>query len=153
VSEVFGHDRKQGVWSLIARALAAGLARDAAIKDRRADLSDDEMLGLFLDVLPAAWGFSEADFEKLLELPRGWLRAWRNHEVAIDDELALEIRELGALQRRLRLLRTPDGYSRFWHHRWSAHSPIGARTPWQAFCDDGPSALALIRQHLDSGWQ
>jgi len=67
--------------------------------------------------------------------------------------LKMDINELGALQRRIRLIRNPNGYSGFWHHPWAAHSTIGARTPWQAFVEDGPAALKAIRHHLDSGLQ
>lgn len=148
---IHDHDRRQGAWALVASILRALPA--TAIPGAPQHQREDNMLGLFLDVLPAAWGLSEAEFEQLLNLPCGWLRAWRNHEVKIDDELKRDINELGVLQRRIRLVRTPDGYSRFWHHRWTAGSTIGARTPWQAFVEDGPAVLTALRRHLDSGWQ
>jgi hypothetical protein len=152
VVEVSGHDPSQSVWDLILCVLSrAHAGQGAETQDPEIPGNDKDMLGLFLDILPAAWGLMECQLEDLLDLPTGWLRAWRNHEVEIDDRLKLDILELGALQRGIRALRTPEGYSGFWWHRWAAHSPIGARTPWQAFVEDGPEALAAIRRHLDSG--
>jgi hypothetical protein len=154
VTEVFGHDRHQSVWHLVGQMI-----RNAEVPTPSTDVGtgsttfDSYALGLFLDVLPAAWGLLEADVEQLLDVPVGWLRAWRNHEVQIDRELASDILDLGAIQIGMRLLRTPDGYRGFWHHCWGTDSSIGARTPWQAFVEDGRPALDAIRRHLRNGFQ
>lgn len=153
VGDVVGWDRKQSVWNLIDEVIQnAGLSRQP-VSDARRTGREQHTLGLFLDVLPAAWGLSEREFEKLINLPEGWLRAWRNHEVEIDNALASDLLKLGALQIGMRLVRTPDNYAGFWHHRWRFDSPIGARSLWQAFEEDGWPAVEAIINYLHQGFQ
>jgi hypothetical protein len=153
VGDVVGWDRKQSVWNLIGEVIQnAGVSNEAVSSAHRRG-GEQHTLGLFLDILPDAWGLSESDFEKLIDLPEGWLRAWRNHEVEIDDELASDLLKLGTLQIGMRLVRTPGNYAGFWRHRWRADSPIGARSPWQAFEEDGWSAVEAITSYLRQGLQ
>ncbi|MBB5712697.1 hypothetical protein [Sphingomonas xinjiangensis] len=153
-TEVFERHREQSVWFLLGNVVRNAMMPNCGISfDSRRDGQRHDGLALFLDVLPAAWGLSELDVETLLDLPDGWLRAWRNHEVQIDDELAFDILELGALQIGIRSLRRPSGYPGFWHNRWAADSPIGARTPWQAFSEDGRPALDAVKRYLKAGIQ
>jgi hypothetical protein len=115
--------------------------------------AEEHAMGLFLDVLPAAWNLTEHQLEQLLDVPPGWLRAWRNHEVRLDSQVRKALVEFGTLQERMRLIATPDRYSKFWHHAWAEGSPIGKRTPWQAFKEDGREAITKISQFLASGLQ
>lgn len=154
--DIVGHDRRQSVWKLLYRVLSKTCNDDdpASNSDTLVDrYSERKALALFLDVLPAAWALTEAQFERLLEVSPGWHRAWRNHEIAIDDAVASRIWDLGALQDRIGLLHTPESYAEFWHHRWAAESPIGNRSPWEAFEDEGAAGLAKVKALLDSGYQ
>jgi len=113
--------------------------------------AEEHAIGLFMDVLPAAWGLCEHQVEQLLDVPSGWLRAWRNHEVRLDAHARAALVELGLIQERMRLMATPDRYVKFWHRAWAETSPIGKRTPWQAFEEDGRQAITKINQFLASG--
>lgn len=153
VGDVLGWDRGQSVWSLISEVIRTAGVSGEAVLDVRHRRRERHSLGLFLDVLPSAWALSESQLEKLLDLPVGWLRAWRNHEVEIDDDLASDVLTLGALQSGMRLVRAPGEYGGFWHHPWRADGPIGARTPWRAFEEDGWQAVEAIMEYLRQGFQ
>lgn len=158
--QVSGYDRRQSVWNLVLRVITAAW-RDheiESLEDYRPALAwaedteaDSEALALFLDVLPSAWGLTETQVERLLQVAPGWLRAWRNHEVRIDQAVRTRLWKLGLLQKRLCLVSRPESYSAFWHRAWAATSPIGNRSPWRAFEQEGDEALTKIGQFLDTG--
>lgn len=160
--QVSGYNRRQSVWNLILRILIAGWlehepktpeeyqSAPAWVED---SVADSEALALFLEVLPAAWGLAESQIERLLHVEYGWLRAWRNHQAKLDSGVRSRLWQLGLLQRRMCLVSTSENYSTFWHRPWADTSPLGNRTPWQAFEEEGEEAIRKIQQFLDSGLQ
>lgn len=159
---ITGYDRRQSVWNLILRMLAAAWRQhelesldgyqpaEACAEDTAAD---SEALALFLDVLPSAWGLTEQQIEQLLKVAPGWLRAWRNHEVRLDSPVRTRIWKLGLLQKRMGLISKPEDYCTFWHREWAETSPLGSRSPWQAFEQEGDDAIRKIQQFLTGGLQ
>lgn len=159
---ISGYDRRQSVWNLILSMLAAAwrehelMSLDeyqpahAWTEDTAAD---SEALALFLDVLPSAWGLTERQIEQLLLVPPGWLRAWHNHEVGLDRTVRTRIWQLGLLQKRMGLISTPEDYATFWHRAWADTSPLGNRSPWQAFEQEGDAAIRKIQLFLTGGLQ
>lgn len=102
---------------------------------------------MLLDLIQAAWGFDDADFEKLLHADEGWLRAWRNHEVSPDHRLLERARRLLRLHEAFRLVIKPGAYATAWRRRWRAGSLIGQQSPWQAYLKDGDAALDAIESY------
>jgi hypothetical protein len=157
---ISGYNRRQSVWNLVLRMLAAAWfdhevksgpeSARSMVEDTAAD---SEALALFLDVLPSAWRLTEGQVERLLYVKPGWLRAWRNYEVELDDAVRTRLWQLGLLQRRMSLISQPEDYSAFWHRAWADTSPLGNRSPWQAFDEEGENAIRKIQQFLDSGLQ
>lgn len=160
--QISGYDRRQSVWNLILRVLAAPWleherksleeyqSAPAWVED---SVADSEALALFLQVLPSAWGLTEGQIEQLLQVEAGWLRAWRNYEVKLDGPVRSRLWQLGLLQRRMSLVSQPESYSEFWHRPWAETSPLGNRSPWQAFDEEGDEAIKKIQQFLDRGLQ
>lgn len=103
---------------------------------------------LLLELLPAAWGMDDSEFEQLLEVPPDWLRAWRNHEVHIGPDVHRRIRRLRKLHDAFRLVFPPQRHAMAWRRRWRDDSPIGDESPWSAFIKDGDAALDKIEAHL-----
>lgn len=159
---ITGYHRRQSVWNLILSMLAAAW-REHQLKSLEEyqpahawaedTAADSEALALFLDVLPSAWGLTEGQVEQLLHVAPGWLRAWRNHEVQLDRAVRTRIWQLGLLQKRMGLISNPEDYSTFWHRAWADMSPLGNRSPWQAFEQEGDEAIKKIQQFLTSGLQ
>lgn len=102
---------------------------------------------VLLDLLQAAWGFDDAEFEKLLHADPGWLRAWRNHEVSPGHQLLERARRLLRLHEAFRLVIKPGGYAAAWRRRWRATSPIGQLSPWEAYLKGGEAALDVIESY------
>jgi hypothetical protein len=160
VVHISGYDRRQSVWNLVLRMLAAAwFNHEVKLRTNSARVmvedspADSEALGLFLEVLPSAWGLTEGQVERLLHVDPGWLRAWRNYEVGLDDGVRTRLWRLGLLQRRMGLISDPESYSTFWHRAWADTSPLGNRSPWQAFDEEGDDAIRKIQQFLDGGLQ
>jgi hypothetical protein len=157
---ISGYDRHQSVWNLVLRVLAAAWF-DHEVKSRKDSTramvedtaADSEALALFLEVLPSAWGLTEGQVEQLLHVEGGWLRAWRNYEVKLDSAVRARLWQLGLLQRRIGLVSNPESYSTFWHRAWADTGPLGNRSPWQAFDEEGDEAIKKIQQFLESGLQ
>ena len=101
-----------------------------------------------LDLLPAAWRLTDGEFELLLRSPPNWLNAWRNHEVELDEATMDRLRRLRRLHEAFRLVMNPLAYADAWRRPWHAESVIGGRSPWQAYEQDGDSALDVIEGYF-----
>jgi hypothetical protein len=103
---------------------------------------------LLIDMLPAAWGMIDEEFEQLLQTPTGWLQANRNHEVSPGPKILLRLRRLRSLHNAFRTVVRPQGYAEAWRRVWVHSSPIGKRSPWQAYQEDGDRALDLVEAYF-----
>jgi hypothetical protein len=102
---------------------------------------------VLMDLLQAAWGFDDVEFEKLLHADEGWLRAWRNHEVSPDHRLLERASRLLRLHEAFRLVLKPGGYAAAWRQRGPAGRLIGQQSAWQAYLEVGDAALDIIESH------
>jgi len=110
---------------------------------------DTEILETCIDLLQAAWQIEDAEFERLLEVPPGWLRAWRAHEV--EDAATVAdgpVRRLLRLHRALRLVVQPAQYGEYIRRPWRAGSVIGERSVLDAVLEEGEPAIERIAQYL-----
>ena len=105
-------------------------------------------MDLLLDLLPAAWGMSDSEFERLLRCPPGWIRAWRNHEVFVEPNVSERAARLRRLHNAFRLVVGEEGYAEAWRRPWSPDSPIGNRSPWQAYVEQGDLALDTLEAYF-----
>ena len=96
---------------------------------------------LVLDLLPIAWGLSDDEFEGLLGTPSSWLHRWRDGEIVVEEELKRRVSRLRSFHDALRTVVRPDEYPAAWRSVWPANSPIGQRSPLQAFEEEGDAAL------------
>jgi hypothetical protein len=103
---------------------------------------------LLLDVLPIAWGLHEEEFEQLLGVPPSWLARWRNQQADIDTALRERLRRLRRFHDALRLVVLPQEYAAAWRSEWTAESPIGQRSLWKAFQEDGDAALDRLENYF-----
>lgn len=101
----------------------------------------------FLDLIPAAWNMDDDIFENMIGVRRGYLRAWRIHEVLLTEEIRGPLRRIASFHETLRLHVAPRGYADWWRRSWSETSPIGARSPLQVWSDEGWDGLDLIAQY------
>lgn len=105
---------------------------------------------LLIDLLPAAWGMTDREFEQILQSPEGWMRARRNHEVGLGPSIRARLRRLLRFQNALRLIAHPQGYAEAWRRPWARGSPIEARSPWEAYVEEGDAALDAIEAYLSA---
>jgi len=105
-------------------------------------------LTLLLDLLPVAWGLTDSEFEQLLGVSGSWLQNWRQRQTAIEAGVRERLWRLRRLHDVLRLLIRPCEYAVVWRDVWNAESPIGQRSPWQAFHEDGDEALDRLENYL-----
>ena len=101
-----------------------------------------------LDLLPAAWGLTDEEFEPLLGVHPGWLRWWRKEGGMLDEQLRNRLRHLRQLSEAIRLVARRADYPLVWRTRWEPASPIGERSPWEAVCDGGTAALNLLHDYF-----
>jgi hypothetical protein len=98
------------------------------------------------DLLPAAWDLEDREFEQLLQVPPGWLAAYRNHELKPNEDVWGRLQRLFALYEAMRMAVRPRGYSEWLRQPWRSDSPIGPRSPLKAILEDGDSALDLVEK-------
>lgn len=103
-------------------------------------------LKLLVALLPRAWGLSESEFAQLLEIP----------DAALLDDIRL-LEEGSVYERAKRLVRLleafravlkPSEFPAAWNTVWEKQSPIGRRSLWQAFQEDGDAALNKVEVYL-----
>lgn len=99
---------------------------------------------LLLDLLPAAWGMTDHDFEQILRVKPGWMRARRNHEVGLGPDVRARLKRLLQFQNALTLIARPNGYAETWRRPWKSDSPIGARSIWDAYQQDGDAVFDIV---------
>lgn len=101
------------------------------------------------DLLPAAWGLTDEEFERVAGFPERWMWEWRNHyRSPLDEELAVA-RRLMSFHEVLGFIGAGgNSYSKWWRRVWRSNSIIGERSPLQAVLEDGDRALDLIESHL-----
>jgi len=118
---------------------------------RRQLVTADERL---FDLLPAAWGLTDEEFERLAGLPERWMWEWRNHYRApLDEELAIA-RRLMSFHEALHCIGAGgQHYAKSWRRIWKPDSLIGERSPLQAIIKDGKSALELLETYLRASAQ
>lgn len=105
-----------------------------------------ESIEHLFDLLPAAWALDDGEFEELLQVPPGWLKSYRMHEVKPNEHAWERLQRLFAFHQAMRLVVRPGGYSQWLRRPWQPKSLIGRRSPLQAILEDGDSALDLIGQ-------
>jgi hypothetical protein len=136
---------------LALRALQARLGQPKLEKEALPSVvcngtSSVDMDELF-DLLQAAWGLTDEEFEQLLRAPAGWVRARRNHEVP-SDKLGERLARLLKLHQAFRLVMDPRRYASAWRRPWHPESPLRNRSPWEAYVSDGDAALDVIQSYF-----
>lgn len=101
-----------------------------------------------LDLLPAAWGLSEEQFQLLLGARPPSLTDWQQHQVELDDVLKSRLARLRRLHEAFRQVVRPENYCEIWHTKFERGSVIGQKTLWEAYEDDGEPALDRIEAHF-----
>jgi hypothetical protein len=101
-----------------------------------------------LDLLPAAWGLTDEEFEPLLGVRPGWVRWWRQEKGMLDEQLRNRLRHLRQFSEAIRLVARREHYPLVWRTAWEPGSPIGERSPWEAVRDAGTPALDLLEEYL-----
>lgn len=94
-----------------------------------------------LDLLPAAWALNADQFALLLGTPPPTMTDWQQHTVKLDDALKSRLTRLRRLHFTFRAIAKPENYSEIWRIVWDRQTPIGARSLWQAYEEDGDPAL------------
>lgn len=108
----------------------------------------EPMRATCIDLLQAAWHLEDDEFELLLGVPAGWLRAWRVHER--HDVPWQRARRLLRFHEALRYVARPPQYGAYLRRRWRADSPIGHRSILEAIFDEGDPTMDLIEQYITS---
>jgi hypothetical protein len=76
------------------------------------------------------------------------MRAMRNHEIPVPDDLKLLLKKLQDLHLALWLNHPPPwDYAAWWARVWEATSPIGARSPLRALSEYPDQALDIMIGH------
>jgi hypothetical protein len=101
-----------------------------------------------LDLLPAAWGLTDEEFEPLLGVRPGWLRWWRQEKSKLGEQLRNRLRHLRQFSEAVRLVARREDYPLVWRTVWEPGSPIGERSPWEAVRDAGTPALDLLEEYF-----
>lgn len=99
-----------------------------------------------LDLIPASWDMDDDVFEQMLSVEKGFLQAWRHHEIAVDANLLQQLRRILIFHESLRLHVRPRGYAAWWRRTWAEGSAIGARTPLQVWHQEGWDGLTFIKR-------
>lgn len=98
------------------------------------------------DMLPIVWGLESSEFEDLLGVPRGWLDAYRIHEVKPDDSTWDNLEKLLSFHFAMQMVVEPRGYAEWLRRPWTAASQIGAQSPLGFIQNGGEGALKLLKQ-------
>jgi len=118
--------------------------------ERRQRVASEERL---FDLLSAAWGLEDSEFETVAGLPERWMWEWRHHYRAARDEDLAIARRLMSFHEALGLIVPPGrGYAKWWRRRWPTGSLLGERTPLEAVQDDGTTKLDQLEGYLRSSW-
>jgi hypothetical protein len=113
---------------------------------RRERVADDERL---FDLLQAAWGLEDREFEIVAGLPKGWLWQWRNHYRAPTDDDLARVRRLARFHDALRIVAYGGPkYRDWWRRRWREDSLIGARTPLDVVLENPNPMLDKLTKYL-----
>ena len=103
---------------------------------------------LLLDFLPIVWALEDEEFEELLIVPRRWLSEWRQHDLELEGPSRERLLRLRRFHDALRLVVQPREHASVWRTVWKAEGPIGQRSLWQAFQEDGDAVLDRMENYF-----
>ncbi len=108
------------------------------------------VLGRYPDVLQAAWGLNDDEFETVLRLPDGAMRKWRNHEVSFTPVTLARLRRLFLFHEslRLRALGHPPKFAAYLRGQSEPDTLIGASSILAALSDTDDQALEQLERHF-----
>lgn len=109
-------------------------------------------LGRYPDILQAAWGLSDAEFETILRLPAGTMRQWRNHELCFANMTLARLGRLFLLHESLRFgaLGHPPNFAAFVRREWETDSVTGGGTMIDVLSRGDDQALEQLERYLRS---
>lgn len=109
----------------------------------------------YLDLLQAAWQFTDSEMERFANLPSGFMWRWRNHYAVINEDERRTVERLSSFHDALRLVVAvgegdpgPPPYGEYLRSRWSEGSLIGSRSILEAVIEDGSSVIDLLIQYF-----
>lgn len=104
---------------------------------------EEEVLTLarYADLIQAAWGLSDSEFEDALRLPPGAVRQWRNHDFCFAPLTLARLQRLFVFHEKLRFISLghPPNFRQVIRRELPASSGVGCR-----------SILAVIRSGDDA---
>jgi hypothetical protein len=111
-------------------------------------------LNRYPDVLQAAWSLSDAEFERIVRLPAGAMRQWRNHELCLAAASASRLARLFLFHETLRFgaLGHPPDFAAYLRRVWHSDSVIGARSIVDLLGDTDDRALECLEHYLRAVW-
>lgn len=141
------HEGMLAVKNLIARKGNEKQRGLGALLDALQSARHNELCPL-VDLLQAAWGLADQEFVYLLGVSPDWLESWRMGKVDISAEVAGRLRRLRQFHDALRKATHPLDYAKAWRGEWPPDGPLGKRSLWEAFQEDGDSALDVTETYL-----
>lgn len=117
---------------------------------RAAPTAEALTLNRYPDILQAAWGLNDAEFEAVLRLPPGAMRQWRNHELCFAAGGLTRLARLFLFHEALRFhaLGHPPDFPIHLRRVWKSDSVIGARSIIAALRDADDAALEQLARFL-----
>lgn len=105
-----------------------------------------------LDLLAAAWQFTQPELEAILRLPPGALSAWRTGDpIGWTEGTPALLAEIERLALNLWCHLPYDRWPAFWRRPWTASSPLAGRSPLAELDAGGPAAITRLADSIKAG--
>lgn len=99
---------------------------------------------VLIDLLQVAWALADERFEQLLGVEPGWLENLKHHKAQFTPAISDRLGRLTRFHNAVRHCSPRSFYNEFWDAAWPHDSPLGARSPWEAWMKEGEVSLRAI---------
>ena len=109
-------------------------------------------LGRYPDILQAAWGLSDPEFETILRLPAGAMRQWCNHELCFANVTLARLNRLFLFHESLRFGAPghPPNYAACIRRELELDRVVGGGPILDVLLSDDDKALEQLESYLRS---